>query len=118
MNRIELDEALHAAGVPEAEYLILGVSQPSPLRLDAYYVLREADDGFLVTVYERGAENPVAGFRTEDGACRYLYDRLTRRGPAPPPDSAEIIADLMAHRDEIQYRARQDYDRARRRDHE
>ncbi|GLY63617.1 hypothetical protein [Amycolatopsis taiwanensis] len=113
MNRVELEEALRRAGVPEAEYLIPGVSRPCELRLDAYYVLRAEDDGYLITLYERGVERPLARFRTEDRACRHLYDLLSRR-PSPPPDSAEIIADLMAHRDEIQRRAREQYDRARR----
>jgi hypothetical protein len=118
MNRIELDNALREAGVPEAEYLILGIPRRPGLRLDAYYVLREEDDGFLVTLSERGVEEPVAGFRTEDAACRYLYDRLTRRAPAPPPDSAQIIADLMAHRAEIQRRAWEQYHQARGCDHD
>lgn len=113
MDRVELEAALRSAGVPEAEYLIPGVSRPCGLRLDAYYVLRAEDEGYLVTLYERGVETPLAGFPTEDQACRYLYDLLGRR-PSPPPDSAEIIAELMAHRDEIQRRAREEYDRARR----
>lgn len=113
MDRIELGEALRRAGVPEAEYLIPGVSGPCELRLDAYYVLRAEGDDYLVTLFERGVENPLARFKTEDQACRYLYDLLSRR-PSPPPDSAEIIDDLLTHRDEIQRQAREQYDQARR----
>ncbi|HET6500592.1 MAG TPA: hypothetical protein VFG87_07495 [Amycolatopsis sp.] len=117
MNRIELDEALRLAGVPESEYLIVGIPRrPGPLQ-DTYYVLHEVDDGCLVTLTERGAEEPVARFPTEDDACRFLYDHLARRAPEPSPGSDEIIAELTEHRDEIQRRAWEQYDQARR-DHE
>lgn len=117
MNRAELDAALRQAGVPESEYLILGIERsPGPLQ-DAHYVLHEADEnGCLVTLVERGVEETVARFPTEDEACRFIYDHLTRRAPEPPPGSAEIIADLMTHRDEIQRRAWEQYRQARRRD--
>lgn len=114
MNRLELDEALRAASVPEAEYLLPGITPSSGLRADAYYVLREEHDGYLVTLRERDTEETVARFASEDEACRYLYEHLTRRAPAPPPGSAEIIADLMARREEIQQEAWEQYDQARR----
>jgi hypothetical protein len=114
MNRIELDEALRLAGVPESEYLIIGIPRrPGPLQ-DTYYVLYGEDDGCLVTLVERGAEEPVARFPTEDEACRFLHDHLARRAPEPPPGSDEVIADLMKRRDEIQRRAWEQYDQAHR----
>jgi hypothetical protein len=114
MNRIELDQALHEAGVPESQYVILGIPPRSGPLQDPYYVLHEPDDGCLLTLQERGSTSEVARFSTEDEACRFLYGQLTRPIPDPPPDSAEIVADLMAHRDEIQRRAWEQYDQARR----
>jgi hypothetical protein len=116
MDRTELDEALRQAGVPESEYVILGIPRRSGPLQDAHYVLHEADKGCLVTRYERGVEETIARFPDEDEACRFLYGQLTWRAPEPPPDSAEIIANLMAHRDEIQRQAQDQYDQARRRD--
>ncbi|WP_222426750.1 hypothetical protein [Amycolatopsis rhizosphaerae] len=117
MNRYELDAALREAGVPEAEYLIPGVSSPGTPRLDSYHVLRETGDGWLVSVWERGVEEPVRRFGSEEAACRHLYEHLTRRAPEPPPGSAETLAELAEHREEIQRRAWEQYHRARR-DHD
>ncbi|MEV0049872.1 hypothetical protein AB0L13_09655 [Saccharopolyspora shandongensis] len=114
MDRIELVEALRAAGVPDGEYLIPGGPASRGPRADAYYVLREEPGVYLVTLWERGVEETAARFASEDEACRYLYGHLTRRAPAPPPDSAQIIEDLMARREDIQREAREQYDRARR----
>lgn len=114
MDRIELDEALHEAGVPESQYLILGIPRPAGPLQDPYYVLHEPDDGCLLTLQERGSTREIARFSTEDEACRFLFGQLTRPIPEPPPDSAEILAELMGHRDEIQRRAWEQYDQARR----
>ncbi|MDA3629647.1 hypothetical protein [Saccharopolyspora oryzae] len=114
MDRIELVEALRAAGVPDGEYLIPGGPASGGPRADAYYVLREESGAYLVSLWERGAEETAARFASEDEACRYLYGRLAQRAPAPPPDSAQIIEDLMARREEIQREARDQYDQARR----
>jgi hypothetical protein len=118
MDRAELQAALRRAGVPASDYLLLGLPrEPGPLR-EAHYVLHEATaDGCLVTVRERGSEETVALFPTEREACEFLYEHLTRPTPEPPPGSAETIADLLARREEIQRRAWEQYDQARRDHH-
>lgn len=112
MDRAELVERLHEAGVPEAFYEIAGVPAP-PARPDAYYFLRRTADTWTVGLSERSQDSAVRRFAAEADACAYLYDTLTQ-ALAPPAGKAEPLEDLLADSEEIQRQAREDFERAAR----
>ena len=110
MDRRELVETLHRARVPDALYHIPGFHEIT-VQPDAYYVLRPEQDAWLVGLRERSRERLMGRFRTEDEACRYLYDRLSEL-PAPAQDANERIAEVLADREKIQRDAWEDFQRA------
>jgi hypothetical protein len=110
MDRSELVASLRRAAVPDALYDIPGVHDIQ-VQPDAYYFLRPESGTWVVGVRERSADSVLGRFATEDEACRDLYTRLSEL-PAPRPDAAERIAEVLAERDEIQRRAWEAFDRA------
>ena len=51
-------------------------------------------------------------FAGQDEACQWLLDLLTDRGPSPVPATSEEVAALLHGSDDIQRRAREDFQRA------
>lgn len=111
MNRHELVQSLRDARIPDALYDIPGVHD-IPMRPDSYYFLRYEADSWVVGVSDRGEDSVMARFTTEDAACRYLGDRLRELPSTASPDAAERIAEVLAHRDEIQRQAWTAFERA------
>ncbi|MFF7185866.1 hypothetical protein ACFZAR_11580 [Streptomyces sp. NPDC008222] len=114
MDRTELVGRLREAGVPEALYEITGVHDV-PVQPDAFYVLRPEGNGWTVGLRERSRDREIRHFATEDEACAYLYDALTRV-PPPAPGVAEPLEQLLADPEEIQRQAWEDFERAARHD--
>lgn len=110
MDRFQLCRALRAAGVPDSYYEIPGCSQ-GPFPVDHYFLEERAGE-WVVGVHERGARDVSARFPDEDGACRWLYDRLTEPRPDPVPATAEELDTLLRDSEGIQRRAREQFDRA------
>lgn len=110
MDRFQLCRALRAAGVPDALYEIPGCQQ-GPYPADRYF-LEERPGVWVVGVHERGSRKVLEQFADQDGACRWLLNRLTDEGPPPVP-AAEEEADALLHdSDVIQRRAREEFERA------
>ncbi len=103
MDRCELVRALNRAGVADPLYEIPGVHEPW-MRIDAFYVLRRADRDWTVGLNERGTEEVLERFPTEEGACRYLFELLVPPGGPPPPGPGSA-AEVLRHADEIQRQA-------------
>ncbi|MFF9646380.1 hypothetical protein [Kitasatospora aureofaciens] len=110
MDRFQLRRALRAAGVPQPYYEIPGCPG-GPHRADRYF-LEERAGVWVVGVHERGGREVLERFTDEDRACRWLYDRLTDRGPAPVPATPEEMDALLHDSDGIQRRAREQFERA------
>ncbi|MDX3237249.1 hypothetical protein PV392_16535 [Streptomyces sp. ME03-5709C] len=115
MDRRELCEALASAGVPGGLYEVPGFHE-FDLRPPDFRYLRREGDAWVVGNHERGVDDPHRSFATEDAACRYLYDRLTDRGPGPGPGSDEEMEDVARDREKIRRAALDAYERARRRE--
>ena len=75
MNRTELAEALHAAGIPQHLYALPGLREPEGW-LDSYYLLFPTAGRWDVAVWERGQGRLGARLATEDEACRWLLGEL------------------------------------------
>ncbi|GGR91440.1 hypothetical protein GCM10010269_33220 [Streptomyces humidus] len=91
MDRRELCEALHAAGVPAGLYEIAGCPGPAPgtPRPEDRLYLEEDATGWVVGVRQRGVRTAMEHFPDEDRACRDLYARLTDPGPPSVPLTPE-----------------------------
>ncbi|MFD3455714.1 hypothetical protein ACFWVC_26500 [Streptomyces sp. NPDC058691] len=113
MDRRELCEALASAGVPGGLYEVPGFHEFDLRPPDLMY-LRQEGDAWVVGNFERGVHDPHRRFDNEDTACRYLYDRLTNRGPGPGPGADEEMEAVLRDREEIRRAAEEAYDRARR----
>ena len=103
MDRCELVRALNRAGVADPLYEIPGVHEPW-MRIDAFYVLRRVDRDWTVGLNERGTEQVLERFPTEEGACRHLLGLLVPPG-GPPPLGPGSAAEVLRHADEIQRQA-------------
>jgi hypothetical protein len=112
MDRNELVETLRRSRVPDALYDIPGVHDIS-IQPDAYYFLRPEPDGWVVGLRERSQDSLMRWFRTEDEACHFLHERLLELPPSVP-GGAERIEEALARGDEIQRKAWEDFERARR----
>ncbi|GAA1971535.1 hypothetical protein [Catenulispora subtropica] len=110
MDRFQLCEALRAAGIPDMYYEIPGCSH-GPYPADRYF-LEERAGVWVVGVHERGSKKVLARFAHQDGACQWLFDRLTDQGPPPVPPTSEEAAALLYGSEDIQRRAREDFERA------
>jgi hypothetical protein len=110
MDRFQLGDALRAAGVPDAYYEIPG-SPHGPYSADRYF-LEERAGVWVVGVHERGSTKVLERFAGQDEACQWLLDQLTDRGPSPVPATSEEVAALLHGSDDIQRRAREDFQRA------
>ena len=75
MNRTELAETLHAAGIPQHLYALPGLREPEGW-LDSYYLLVPNASRWDVAVWERGQGRLGARLATEDEACRWLLAEL------------------------------------------
>jgi hypothetical protein len=75
MNRTELAQALHAAGIPDRLYALPGLREPEGW-LDSYYLLIANGGWWEVAVFERGQGRLGARLATEDEACRWLLGEL------------------------------------------
>ncbi|MET7380876.1 hypothetical protein ABZT08_18990 [Streptomyces sp. NPDC005526] len=121
MDRFQLCRALRAAGVPETYYEIPGCTHGPHPPTDRYF-LEERGGVWVVGIHERGSREVLERFPDEDGACRWLHDRLTDEGPPPVPATPEEIDALLHDSEGIQRRAREEFERAlaesRRRTHE
>ncbi|MFJ4849674.1 MULTISPECIES: hypothetical protein [unclassified Streptomyces] len=113
MDRRELCEALASEGVPGGLYEIPGFHE-FDVRPPDFSYLRQEDDAWVVGNWERGVYDPHRRFDSEDAACRYLHDRLTRRGSGPGPGVDEEMEAVLRDREEIRRAADAAYDRARR----
>src|SRR4051812_18614124 len=115
MDRDELINLLHHTPVPEAYYDIPGVHTPR-MRPDAFYFLRRESDTWVVGVCDRAQDIVLSRFDTEDGACQFLYDTLLRSYSPPSPDAPQHMVQVLRDRDEIQRKAWEAFERARRGD--
>jgi hypothetical protein len=88
MDRVELQESLRLAGVPDSLYALPGIREPAPA-LESYFFLGARTGGYVIGIFERGTER--IGYRSwaEDEACRRFYDELVFTPPARP----ELTAD-------------------------
>lgn len=116
MDRFQLCQALRAAGIPEAYYEIPGIPgipgcPHGPYSADRYF-LEEHAEAWVVGVNERGRKKVLERFAHEDEACGWLFGRLTDQGPAPVPTTSEEAAALLHGSDDIQRRAREEFERA------
>ncbi|MGW3042717.1 hypothetical protein ACWC9T_22355 [Kitasatospora sp. NPDC001159] len=110
MDRFQLCRALRSAGVPQAYYEIPDCPH-GPHLADRYFV-EERAGVWVVGVHERGRREVFERFADEDGACRWLYDRLTDEGPSPVAATPEEMDTLLHDGDGIQRRAREQFERA------
>jgi hypothetical protein len=110
MDRFQLCQALRAARVPDAYYEIPG-GPHAPYSADRYF-LEERATVWVVGVHERGSKKVLERFAHEDEACQWLFDRLTDEGPPPVPATSEEAAALLHGSDDIQRRARREFERA------
>ncbi|HEX6471196.1 MAG TPA: TNT domain-containing protein [Streptosporangiaceae bacterium] len=88
MDRVELQESLRRAGVPDFLYALPGIREPVAA-LESYFFLGARTGGYVIGIFERGAER--IGYRSwaEDEACRRFYDELVFTPPARPPLTAD-----------------------------
>jgi hypothetical protein len=78
MNRHELISALEAANIDSDRYQIIGIDRYAPYD-EGGLVLREKEDGsWDVEIYERGVYDFYRRFDSEEEACEYIYQQLTR----------------------------------------
>jgi hypothetical protein len=98
LNRHELQEALRRAGVPDSLYALPGIRAAEP-GLESYFFVRGPEGGYVIGVFERGAER--IGYRSwvEDEVCRRFQDELVFPVPARPPLSP-AEEDAVKHRTE------------------
>ena len=113
MDLAELDAALQRSGVPGHTYELQGVHQPPDYPLEFYFLRRRSDE-WVVGIYERSQYKVMVRFADEEGACRYLYAKLTDKGPGPTPLSAEEAQQILDDSQEIQRLAWESFERARR----
>ncbi|MGW5211208.1 hypothetical protein ACWEQO_08355 [Streptomyces sp. NPDC004051] len=111
MDRLQLCQALRAAGVPEAYYEIPGCTHGRRPVTDRYF-LEERDGQWVVGIHERGTREVLERFPAEDRACRWLHERLTAEGPPPVTATPAEIDALLHDSDGIQRRAREEFERA------
>jgi hypothetical protein len=107
-----LRAALDQAGVPEADYVINTRHAPPLRRSGDHYYLDPQGQGWLVGVHERGQDRPLRRFTDQAAAFRFLYDRLTPRGPGPQPGAARRLSQISADQAEIQRAAWAAFERA------
>lgn len=81
MNRVELRDALRAAGFPDDGYTVEDLHEASPRGRDGTPYLEFRDGQWIVGFWERGKKNDFGRFASESDACDYMFDRLTE--PAP-----------------------------------
>jgi hypothetical protein len=112
MDQVELDTALRRAGVAGYEYEIQGVHEPAGYAME-FYFLRQQAGGWVVGVYERGQYRVMVSFAHEDEACRYLYARLTDKGPEPTPLTTEEAQGILRDIEERQRAAGENFERDR-----
>jgi hypothetical protein len=113
MDRHQLCEALHAAGVPAGLYEIPGCpGPPGGARQEDRLYLEEQAGEWVVGVRQRGARTVLARFPDEDRACRSLHARLTDEGPSPSPLTAGEAAELAHGAEGVQRRAQEQLARA------
>lgn len=75
MNREELKKALDEAGVHSHYYSLNGL-QGGPY--DGTSILEKEGNKWLVYYFERGRKWDLQYFNTEDEACRYFLQKLTK----------------------------------------
>ena len=112
MDRIELDAALRRAGVAAYAYEIQGEHEPTGYPME-FYFLRQQADGWVVGVYERGQYRVMVSFAQEDEACRYLYARLTDKGPEPTPLTPQETEGILRDIEERQRAAGENFEQGR-----
>jgi hypothetical protein len=113
MDRAELNAALQRAGVPGYTYELQGVHEPAGYLTEFYFLRRQAGK-WVVGIYERSQYKEMMQFAEEDEACRYLYARLTDKGPEPTPLTSEEARHILRDSEEIQRVAWENFQRARR----
>ncbi|MFF3611292.1 hypothetical protein [Streptomyces sp. NPDC002580] len=113
MDRHQLCEALHAAGVPAGLYEIPDCPGPpgGPRPEDRLYLTEQAGE-WVVGVRQRGVRTVLARFPDEDRACRSLHARLTAEGPPPSPLTPGEAEELAHGAEGVQRRAREQLARA------
>jgi len=102
MNVRELQIALRQAGVDPHRYGIEGV--PSDYRLSdgTPFLARQSDGRWFLGTSERGKESTLRVFDSEEQACAYLYEYLTRPRPALEPLTPEQEAAAFARAREVE----------------
>ncbi|WP_441249816.1 hypothetical protein [Kitasatospora sp. McL0602] len=83
MNSQQLLAALQEAGVDGRTYGVCGQIPGGRLIDGSGFLNQEADGRWFLGSYERGVYTMERYFDSEDEACQYLYDMLTRPRPEP-----------------------------------
>jgi len=79
MDQAELYAKLEERDVGHDGYWLVEVRLPPPSlpKIDPWYVLLRRDDQWVITFTERGQEQELGRYATEDAACQELYRLLT-----------------------------------------
>lgn len=112
MDEQGLRAALERAGVPAADYILNTRSGPPRRHSGDHLYLDPQGAGWVVGSHERGQDHPLRRFASQPAALRFLYSRLTPRGPGPQPGVAQRMARISADQDEIQRDAWERFERA------